>query len=72
MIHVTCFDRFSVLIVEHEVRETISHKELLHAVNLRQMKKNKNLLNNQTHQFSKLSIEMVNLTLIQNRKQTTR
>lgn len=38
MVHVTCFDQLSVLIVEHEVWETLSHKELLHAVNLRQIK----------------------------------
>lgn len=31
---VTCFSRLSVLIVEHEMGETLSHKELLHAVDL--------------------------------------
>lgn len=39
VLHVTCFIRVSVLIVEHEVWETLSHKELLHAVNLRKMSK---------------------------------
>lgn len=30
----TCFCRLRVLIVEHEMRETFSHKELLHTLNL--------------------------------------
>lgn len=38
-VHVTCFGWLGVLIVEHEVWETISHKELLHTVNLRKNKR---------------------------------
>lgn len=37
--HLTCFGRLSVLIVEHEVRKTLDHKELLHAVDLRKLKR---------------------------------
>lgn len=37
--NITCFNWLGVLIVEHEVRKTLSHKELFHAVNLRKMKK---------------------------------
>lgn len=46
--HVTFFSCLSVLIVEHEVWQTLSHKELLHAVNLRKMKRKQSVQSDTT------------------------